>query len=95
LYATDTSRIKILCKSKKVYVGKIKMSYFLNVVLPSTTLLKKPSYNIAEVLELLGISKSTLYRKIAHGQLTFTKDKRIYLKELENYFADCDEKDTP
>lgn len=67
------------------------MNYFLSTVLPSTDLPEKSSYNIPEVLELLGISRPTLYRKVAKGELVLTKDKRVYRKELEKYFKHCDE----
>ena len=62
------------------------MSYFSTVVLPSSQMSKKVSYNINEVLELLGISRSTFYRRVAEGKLVLTRDKRVYYKELEKYF---------
>ena len=68
-------------------------TYFFKVVLPSTELPVKSSYNIDEVLELLGISRATLYRRVAKGELVLTRDKRVYLKELENYFRHCDEEE--
>lgn len=77
-------------------------SYFSRVVIPSTSLPIKPSYNVHEVLELLGISRATFYRRLAEGALVMTRDKRVYYKELEKYFAHCEEdpcqlntKDTP
>jgi len=68
--------------------------YFYRVVLPSTSLPEKSSYNIDEVLELLGISRATFYRRIAKGEIVLTRDKRVYIKELENYFNHCDEKES-
>ncbi len=65
-------------------------SYFSRVVIPSTSIPIKSSYNVAEVLELLGISRATFYRRLAEGALTMTRDKRVYYKELENYFEHCD-----
>lgn len=74
-------------------MGEHTKPYFARVVLPSTKLCTKSSYNIDEVLELLGISRATLYRRVAKGELVLTRDKRVYYKELENYFQHCDEEE--
>lgn len=69
------------------------MSFLRKVVLPSVSLPEKSSYSIPEVALLLGCSRSTLYRKVARGDLTLSRDKRIYIVDLENYFGECTPED--
>lgn len=65
------------------------MSFLRKVVLPSVEVAEKSSYSIPESLSILGCSRSTFYRKVARGELTLSKDKRIYIMDLENYFGEC------
>lgn len=70
------------------------MSFLRKVVLPSVEVPEKSSYSIPESLSILGCSRSTFYRKIARGELTLSRDKRIYIVDLENYFRECEKPET-
>lgn len=64
-----------------------KRSYFFDVVLPSVGLPRKPSYNLRETSEILGVHRSTLYRYVKEGRLQASQGNRVYLKELQSFFA--------
>ena len=63
------------------------MSHFSEVVLPSTGLPEKVSYNLTESLVILGCSRSYLFKLNHLGHLTITPHKRIYYKDFEQYFS--------
>lgn len=68
-------------------------NYFKDVVLPSVGLPYKPTYSIKETIKILDCSRNTFYKKVGRGEITVTKDKRVYAKELENYFNHCNSKE--
>jgi len=67
--------------------------YFYSVVLPSVQLPPKATYSIKETMKILDCSKSTFYKKVGLGEITITKDKRVYAKNLEDYFDHCNNND--
>lgn len=67
--------------------------YFKNVVLPSVDMPYKPTYSIAEAMKIFDCKRDAFYRKVGLGMITVTKDKRIYVKEFENYFSHCEDTD--
>ena len=67
--------------------------FFYEVVLPSTGLPKKPSYNLAELATLLGYSRKRLYSLLSSGDLKLrtvtagrTCRRRVYLQDIIVYF---------
>ena len=63
--------------------------YLYSVVLPSVSMPRKATYSIVETMKILDCSRRTFYKKVGMGEITVTKDKRVYAKELENYFDHC------
>ena len=60
--------------------------YFKDVVLPSVGMTEKGSYTIPEACNILGCSRTKLWRMSLRGELLIAPNKRIYLRELQNYY---------
>ena len=61
-------------------------NYFKETVLPSVNLPYKASYSIPETRNIMGCSKSTLWRMNVRKELVIAPNKKIYCRDLEEYF---------
>ena len=61
--------------------------YFSDIVLPSVGLPEKPTYNLRETSQILGVHRTTLYRYKRQGKLRVSPANRVYSKELQSFFA--------
>lgn len=84
--------------------GNGKKSYFLCIVLPSSKLPDKSSYNVTEAARIFGVSRSTLFRMMNDGRVKYSStdprsttrgERRIHRQFLIDYFAQYDDYDLP